>query len=132
MCNCWTDDDQASTLLNISSVCRSFFSSLERASKRLLANGLGNSSNNNGNNKNMVSYFLVNMLERHHKVTVKNHGIWLDISCQDLSFHSSSGEIFNIVEERLLSYIILNSCQGPTFVSSFFFVHSLITSTNFL
>lgn len=122
MCNCWTDDDQASTLLSLPDICSSFFSSdfssLERSPKGLLASGLGHSSNNNGSNKNMVGYYLVHMLKKHHKVTVKNHGTSLDI-CQNLSFHSGTGKIFSILEERLLKYIILNSCQGPTFVSSF-------------
>ncbi|XP_078162396.1 conserved telomere maintenance component 1 isoform X3 [Carex rostrata] len=119
LCNCWTDDDQASTLLSLPDICSSFFSSdfssLERSPKRLLASGLGHSSNSNGSNKNMVGYYLVHMLKKHHKVTVKNRGISLDISCQDLSFHSGTGKIFSILEERLLNYIILNSCQGPTF-----------------
>jgi hypothetical protein len=136
VCNCWMDNDQASTLLDLPNICSSFFSSdfsiLERASRRLLASGLAHSSNNNGNNdKYMVGYFLVNMLKKHHKVTVRNHGISLDITCQDLSFHSNSGKTFSILEERLLNYIVLSSCQGPTFVSSFssLSIHQLFLQT---
>ncbi|KAJ3707540.1 hypothetical protein LUZ61_011245 [Rhynchospora tenuis] len=118
LCNCWTDDVQASTLLSLPGICSSFFSSdfssLERAPKRLLASGLCHCSNDYGNNKNTVGYYLEHMLKKHHKVIVKNHGVSLDI-CQDLLFHSGSGKVFSILEERLLNYIILSSCHGPTF-----------------
>ncbi|KAJ4799315.1 conserved telomere maintenance component 1 [Rhynchospora pubera] len=121
LCNCWTDNDLASTLLSLRDICSSFFSSdfssLERAPKRLLASGLCHCSDDYSNYKNTVGYYLDHMLKKHHKVIVKNHGVSLDI-CQDLLFHSGSGKVFSILEERLLNYIILSSCHGPTFIAT--------------
>ncbi|RDX60098.1 CST complex subunit CTC1, partial [Mucuna pruriens] len=59
-----------------------------------------------------TSYHLRRILKIHKRITVKNHGLYIDSPYQDLVVSVSSGNALCSSDENLLKLIISNACVG--------------------
>ncbi|KAL2326109.1 hypothetical protein Fmac_025167 [Flemingia macrophylla] len=59
-----------------------------------------------------TSYHLGRLLKNHKRITVKNHGLYIDSPYQDLIVSVTSGNALSSYDENILKLIIFNSCVG--------------------
>ncbi|MED6146720.1 hypothetical protein PIB30_037260 [Stylosanthes scabra] len=59
-----------------------------------------------------TSHKLGRILKNYQKITVKNHGSFIDSPYQDLAVSVTSGNTFCNSDENLLKFIIFNACVG--------------------
>ncbi|KAG6503143.1 hypothetical protein ZIOFF_035433 [Zingiber officinale] len=103
LCYCWADYGRAETLLRLHESSQMIFSSgkIVRGPEKKYS-------------QRTTEYLLYEMLKKHQKIIVRNHGAAPDLSCVDLSFLIDSDQVFSKAEEKLLRSIINNACHAPT------------------
>ncbi|CAI8606844.1 unnamed protein product [Vicia faba] len=61
-----------------------------------------------------TSYHLGKILKKHKRITVRNHGSFIDFPYQDVVVSVASGDTLNSSNENLIKHIIFNACVGRT------------------
>lgn len=64
-----------------------------------------------------TSYHLGRILKNYKRITVKNHGSFVDSPYQDLVVSVTSSNALSSSDETLVKFIIFNACVGRTWVS---------------
>lgn len=65
-----------------------------------------------------ASYNLGRILKKYEKITVKNHGSFIDLPYQDLDVAVKFGNALCSSDENLLKFTIFKACVGRVWVSS--------------
>ncbi|KAG6468308.1 hypothetical protein ZIOFF_072984 [Zingiber officinale] len=103
LCYCWADYGRAETLLRLHESSQMIFSSgkIVRGPEKKYS-------------QRTTKYLLYEMLKKHQRIIVRNHGAAPDLSCVDFSFLIDSDQVFSKAEEKFLRSIINNACHAPT------------------
>ncbi|XP_042449828.1 CST complex subunit CTC1-like isoform X2 [Zingiber officinale] len=103
LCYCWADNGRAEIFLRLHESSQMIFSSgkIVRGPEKKYS-------------QRTTEYLLYEMLKKHKRIIVRNHGAAPDLSCVDLSFSIDSDQVFSNAEEKLLRSITNNTCHAPT------------------